>query len=224
MADMAQVTADTLASGLSWDSETAIFGVAYSIITTTAIVTAAYNSPNSVSQTLRNALAKSIANGHAVAFLLTKGKKGKVELVKTAIGGTDDPDKDAWDFEDLGGDEEFAKTSTATNTDVYYIAGSQYAGTFRKVRSDLEKKDVHYSELIPNWCSSSSNDRNENCVSSTHYIVYKMGLGWWGGEGYWIPSAANWLTWLACTGTSWRYKAYPSCNTLIEHKTAASIF
>ena len=57
----------------------------------------------------------------------------------------------------------------------------------------------------------------ENCISSSHMIVHKMGFGSAvATKGFWIPSISNWATWTATKFSAWKYKALPNMNTHIS--------
>ena len=67
---------------------------------------------------------------------------------------------------------------------------------------------------MPNGFTST---RYENCVSGTHYIVYKMGLGYWAStKGWWVPSLSNHMTWAASKFSAWKHQKFPDCNVLMK--------
>jgi hypothetical protein len=184
-------------------NDKSIFGVAYSILTREAVTKKLSVHP----QTWANAVRKAVGDGsgHATAFLVTASG-----FTKAGIG------KDRWSFEDYDDEGErpdFAYSTPNQNTDVYYITGD-YASKFSKVKEELigdPGTPVTKGWLIPNTpCTT----RNESCVSAAHYIVYKMGLGWWAGGGWWMPSLANTMTWVATSLSSWNHQHYPESSIL----------
>ncbi len=192
-----------LLGGLSVGSSTGVFGVAYSIINWSGLFKGLGLSPGSWAKVV----SKGFEDGHATTFMIDLKAKSF-----TMTGISDDTH--GWVF--YGGGlarDDWARPTTNAATDVYYTTGDDLPDKFRAVRGELEKTETTYAVLMPNsWFST----RYENCVSSSHYMVYKMGLGYWASsKGAWVPSFSNWLTWTATKFSSWKHHRFADCNTHI---------
>ena len=176
-----------------------VFGIAYSILTWGGVGKGAGCSFSAVKKTA----GKLIEDGHATTFMIDKNNE---LFVMTGIG-------DSWVF--YGGDlasQDWARQTTSANTDVYYTGlDATQVEKYWNVKEELQASDVNYSELWPNVPGFS---RYENCISSSHYVVYKMGLGKWAStKGSWVPSMSNWMTWAATKASSWKHRRFDNCNT-----------
>ncbi len=188
-----------LLNGLDVRSTDEVFGIAYSILTWSGVFKGVSISPSSWAKTI----SKGIEDGHAMTFIIDQANN---EFATTGMG-------DKWVFDDeLDLDEDYwARTTQNATTDVYYTAGAGLVEKFKEVQEELKNTKATYAIITPN---TPLTPRYENCVSSSHYVVYKMGLGYWAStKGWWIPSMRNYLTWAATKASSWKYKRFDSCNT-----------
>lgn len=175
-----------------------VFGIAYSILTWSGTFKGLGISPSSWAKVI----GKGFEDGHATAFMIDV-EAG--EFTMTGMG-------DEWVF--YGGDldaEDWARSTPNAATDVYYTTGDNLVEKFKEVRAKLEGQKAAYAVLVPNTPFTT---RHENCVSSTHYVVYEMGLGYWAAtKGAWVPSFSNYMTWAASKWASWKYHRFAGCNT-----------
>ncbi|MBN8469234.1 hypothetical protein JYJ95_22255 [Corallococcus exiguus] len=211
------------------------FGVAYSILTTTALFKGVgIKQPKAWVRTL----GKVFENGHATTFLIDLSKKGNETLTTTGIY------EHGWVFDKKKlQNAHWARRTENATTDIYFTAIDKNAlkeyNTFREEMGKLEKlskdrasskgrrllkpgtRTVTYSEWRPNAFLPSRTNHYENCVSSSHALALRIGLR---PEGQrlspsrllWVPSLANWRTWSGSRGsTVWRYLHLKGCNTHI---------
>ena len=190
-----------LLNGLNVGNATGVFGIAYSILTWSGVFKGLGIHPS----TWAKVLAKGIENGHAAAFMIDVANDDF-----TMTGMSDE----GWVF--YGGDldtEDWARPTVNATTDVYYTTGNNLVGTFTNVQNELANTPVSYAIVAPNtpWTP-----RYENCVSSTHYIAYKMGFGnVMSTKGWWIPSLRNHVAWWGSDGVAWKHHRFVNCNTHI---------
>lgn len=177
-----------------------VFGIAYSILTWSGTFKGLGISPSSWAKVI----SKGFEDGHATAFMIDIDTQ---QFTMTGMG-------DEWVF--YGGgldDEDWARPTTHATTDVYYTVGNDLVQKFKGVQDKLESQEVSYAVLAPNTPFTT---RHENCVSSTHYVVYEMGLGYWAAtKGAWVPSFSNYMTWAANKWASWKHHRFLDCNTHI---------
>ena len=178
-----------------------IFGIAYSILTWGGVAKGAGASFSAI----KKVGGKLIEDGHATTFMIDRSNDLFV------MSGISD---DGWEF--YGGDlqsQDWARSSNNANTDVYYVElDKTQVAKYWQIKDELQKLDnVTYSEVWPNIPGRT---RYENCISSSHYLSYRMGFGRWAAtKGVWIPSMSNWMTWAATFGSAWKYKRFNNCNT-----------
>ena len=181
------------------DAKAPVFGVAYSIINTSGLLKGVSLSPAG----LTKLAGKLVEDGHATTFMIEGGN-----ITMTGMGD------DGWVFE--GGklaNADFARSTPNANTYVYYIeCTKEDVKKYKSIRTELEGvKDTKYHEVWPNLFGKT---RYENCISSSHMIVHKMGFGSAvATKGVWIPSISNWATWTATKFSAWKYKVLPNMNT-----------
>lgn len=177
-----------------------VFGVAYSIINTSGLLKGVSLSPAGITKLA----GKLLEDGHATTFMIEGGN-----ITMTGMG------YDGWVF--FGGklaETDFARSTPNANTYVYYTdCTKEDVEKYKKIRKDLKGVKDTYHELWPNLLGKT---RYENCISSSHVIVHKMGFGSAvATKGVWIPSISNWATWTATKFSAWKYKALPNMNTHI---------
>ncbi len=187
-----------LLAGLDTSGSTEIFGIAYSILTLSGTFKGIGLDP----RTWGGVIAKGIEDGHATAFIIDVAKG---TFTMTGMG-------DQWVF--YGGaldKDSWARVTDNATTDVYYTTGAGLVAKFAAVQAELAQETTTYSVWKPNTPLTA---RYENCISSTHYVVYKMGLGYWAAtKGVWVPSFSNYLTWAATMVSSWKHHRFASRNT-----------
>lgn len=187
-----------LLAALDVGSHSGVFGIAYSIITLGGTFKGVGIDPRTWGQLI----GKGLEDGHATAFMIDVTGK---TFTMTGMG-------DAWVF--YGGaldKDSWARVTDHATTYVYYTTGDDLVAKFNTVRAKLEKEETSYSVWKPNTPLTS---RYENCISSTHYVVYEMGLGYWlATKGLWVPSFSNYLTWMATLTSSWKYRKFIARNT-----------
>ena len=186
-----------------------VFGICYSIIRWSGVTKGLkVLSPYSWKKTV----GKLFEDGHATTFLIDLKKDS---LTLSGIGNN------GWEFteKDLKSIH-WARSSGNADTYVYYISVSEdLVKRYDDLRDDLVYGDAHsYALLSPNLGGST---RYENCVSSCHYLMYKLGRGsWLSTKGWWIPSTSNWIDWFKSfvptyhDGYAWKYKVVRNVNTL----------
>lgn len=178
-----------------------IFGIAYSILTWGGVAKGVGASFSGI----KKVAGKLIEDGHATTFMIDRSTD---LFVMTGISD------DGWEF--YGGDlysQDWARTTSNANTDVYYVELTQeQVDKYWRLKDELQQQEnTTYSELWPNIPGRT---RYENCISSSHYISYRMGFGRWASaKGSWIPSVSNWMTWAATSRSTWKHKRFTNCNT-----------
>lgn len=181
-----------------------IFGIAYSVISYRGLVKGFGLSLTGV----RKIAEKAIVDGHATTVMIDYKKQ------KFCTTGMSD---EGWVFNEYRLDRPFARKTPNSNTDIYYTElTSEQISKYWAIKEELEKLEspAKYSVCMPNIIGRT---RYENCVSSSHYISYKMGFGVWAStKGMWIPSMSNYMTWAATKASSWKHKRIPNSNTLLR--------
>ncbi|GAB4186895.1 MAG: hypothetical protein OHK0024_27310 [Thalassobaculales bacterium] len=188
-----------LRNRLNLGHATGAFGIAYSILTLGGLFKGFSLYPGAIAKTI----GKGIEDGHAMAFMLDLAGD---ELTTTGMGST------GWVFNSgTLRTMPWARQTTNATTYLYYTTGDDLAQRFAAVRDELEDQPAGYGLLTPNL---PGRDRRENCISSTHYIVYRMGMGYWvSTKGLWVPSFSNTMTWMATKFSAWKYLRVDSANT-----------
>ena len=197
---MPNLKGSSLLAGLDTAGDDAgVFGIAYSILTLGGALKGAGFSFSA----LKKVAGKLVEDGHATTFMIDKTNR---MFSMTGFGD------DGWVF--YGGkldDHDWARTTQSANTDAYYTPiDSSQISKYWGLKDELLTKNVEYSEWRPNLGAQ----RFENCISSSHYVAYRMGLGSQAASmGAWIPSVSNWMTWAATATSAWKHKRFSACNT-----------
>ncbi len=162
---------------------------------------------------------KLFANGHAECFMVERGADNSLSYVTCSVAGSEKGDY--YCFRQEGDDGNWLKDTEATDTFVYFVeADSDDIKNFKATKEDMDGKSVKYSVLHPNLpCNPIP---FENCVSSSHTVLEKAGIGW-PHKGWWMPSIDSWMEWFAGKipfnrhkGNNWLYKKLPSTNCFWE--------
>ncbi len=176
-----------------------VFGIAYSIITMSGVMKGAGISPGALVKTA----GKLLEDGHATTFFIHGD-----EITLTGMGYR------GWVFNDGPlASEPWARDTANANTDVYYtVCTPAEAARYAQIRAELEgQRATTYHEFRPNLPGGT---RYENCISSSHMIVHRMGYGSAiATKGVWIPSVSNWATWTATKFSAWKHKRFAHTNT-----------
>jgi len=183
------------------DEKSPVFGVAYSIINWSGLAKGISISPSGITKLM----GKLVEDGHATTFMIENG-------YITLTGMSDD----GWVFERGPlNSTQWARNTQNANTDVYYTkCTTDDVSKYKKIKKELENaQNTKYHEVWPNI---SGQTRYENCISSSHMIVHKMGFGSaLSTKGVWIPSVSNWATWTATKFSAWKHKRFTHVNTHI---------
>lgn len=198
-----------LKKNLDRDKKSAgIFGICYSVLTWSGVGKGLSLWPSS----WKKSVTKLFEDGHATTFLLTDSSLTMTGMSK---------DEKGWVFDtDSLASQSWARTTGSTYTYVYYVnVTEKFIEKYGKVKAELEKAKTSYAVLWPNLPMIG---RYENCVSHSHYLMYKLGLAYWTStKGWWVPSHSNWVDWFksfiptAHDGYSWKYKRFANTNTHI---------
>lgn len=191
-----------LYTALNEPTDRMFFGVCYSILTWSGVGKGfSFMSPGSG---LKMA-GKLIEDGHAMTFLLTPNV-----MITTGIGDNQ------WVFDVEG---YWGRATGSSNTYVYYLeVDGTFADRYMVLATELRyTTPTQYAVVTPNVYGSKTS--YQNCVSSSHYLMYRLGLGSWvSSKGWWMPSASNWSSWFSSFASShsgWKYKSLPNTNTHI---------
>jgi hypothetical protein len=201
-----------LLDNLDVDADAAgVFGICYSVLTWKGVGKGLGWSPRSWIKTV----GKMIEDGHATTFLIQRSGRGH----RVTLTGISD---NGWVFQEgPASTVDWARDTASATTYVYYIQVDQaFIDHYEQVKNELQGTRTAYAVVWPNLPRTTST--YQNCVSHSHYLMYRLGLArWTSTKGWWVPSVSNWVDWFKSFvptshgGYRWKYKVFHNINTHI---------